>query len=537
MIGLNTNPILIIDATGAEKGRRRFTRDAIGAGPRSIAGILEKHSIDCQILQAEDVIVKGFPKGFSTLFISAMSMDKIAVRKIVQKWRKQSSGKVVLGGPITSEKEPVLKATKADLIVIAEGEKTLEELIEKKALINDEGSELYKIKGIGFQNKEKVIINEARFYSTREEFRSFQPSTKRIIDYPNFFFAKVYVECVRGCSNFKGTKIKLPDGRECSNCGYCESNCLEERLSCPEGIPPGCGFCSVPNLFGPARSRKEGDIAQEIKELLELGVKRIILSAPDFLDFGREEKIFPKPLMQTSEPKANIEQISLLLSKISALKQVKNDSAWVEIENVKASLFTEENAKIIAQYLPNSSFSIGCETGSEKHAKLLGRPSSPKDTLRAVKLANKYGLRAHVYFIHSLPGQTAETVNETIKLIYQLEPFIEKITIYRFRPLPLSAFGNFPEPQPAKFNPLSKKIVEAANEVNVRKKKDYLGKKMKVIISEPNFHVENSVMAIMIEGGPKVTINDAIDKIGQIVTVKIVKALSDRLLLGELITS
>lgn len=528
--------IAIVDATAAGKGRRQFTRDAIGSGVRSICGILEANSIESKIHLAEEVLSKGFQENYSSLFISGMSMDKIAIRRVIKLWRKQFSGKVVVGGPVTSELESSLVSTNADMIVIGEGEFTLTEVIQSKYLESGDKQLLEKIRGIGYFNElGEPIINPFRKYSSREEFQEFSASIKRIIDYPLYFSAKVYVECVRGCSNFYGTRIKLPDGRECSECGYCESDCLEDRGNCPESIPPGCGFCSVPSLFGPARSKSVYQIVSEIKGLLDLGVKRLVLSAPGFLDYGRDELITPKPLINTSSPKANKTRIEELLSKIIALEQVAKGKAWIEVENIKASLFTEKTAQIIAKYLPNSSFSIGCETGSEEHAKLLGRPSTPMETLEAVKIAQKYGLKAHVYFIHSLPGQTKKYAEQTAAFIRKLEPYIEKVTIYRFRPLPLSAFGDFPEPKPAIKNPESKIIVDAANEVNLSKKKNLVGEIVKVIISEINLRDETGAIAYILGGGPMVAVEQARDKIGKILTVKIIKALSEKLVLGKII--
>lgn len=529
--------IAIVDATGSGKGRRRFTRDAIGAGPRSVYGVLEKLGVEAKIFLAEDILEKGFSKEFTALFISAMSMDKIAVKRVITSWRKTSKGKVVVGGPIASELEDSLLITGADIIAIGEGENTIKELIESKILLGTESIDrLGKILGIGYFNSSgEAKINGFRQYSSREEFRSFQASTKCITDYPNHFSAKVYVECARGCSNFGGTKLLLPDGRQCSNCGSCESYCLEDRLDCPEGIPLGCGFCSVPNLFGPARSRSSEQVVKEITELLDKNVKRIILSAPDFLDFGRDETLGDNLLINPYFPKANTKAIENLLSQITSIGSVAKGKAWIEVENIKAHLFTEEVARIIAKYLPGSSFSIGCETGSESHAKQLGRSSMPLDTLRAVKIAHKHGLRAHVYFIHSLPGQTKQTAKETVKLIKDLEPYIEKITIYRFRPLPMSAFGDVPPPQPAIKNPVSKMIADAANAVNRKKKTSLVGKEVRVILSEPNYREEGGAIAIILDGGPMVAVADAKERIGEIVTISIDRVLSEKLVHGTII--
>lgn len=532
----NALNIVVVDATAAGKGRRRFTRDAIGIGVRSVCGVFEKHSIKSRIFLAEKVLDNGFQGKFSHLFISGMSMDKIAVNKIIKLWRKNFSGKVVVGGPITSELADSLISTKADLIVIGEGEFTLEELIRNNYLSsNGNIANIETINGIGyFDEDNEVVINNFRKYSTREEFHSFKASTESILDYPNYFSAKVYVECVRGCSNFGGTRLKLSDGRECSECGYCESDCIDDRANCPAKIPPGCGFCSVPSLFGPAKSKTVNHIVNEISQLLDYGVKRIILSAPDFLDFGRDDLVAPKPLFHPTNPKANVDRIEELLSKICSLEKVSSGRAWIEVENIKAILFTEEIAKILSKYLPNTPFSIGCETGSESHAKLLGRPSGPNDTLRAVKIAHKYGLRAHVYFIHSLPGQNMETTKETAKLIKKLEPYIEKVTIYRFRPLPFSAFGDYPEPQPAVRNPESKLISEAANQVNLSKKKDLVGETVRVVISEPNYRDENGTIAYILGGGPMVAVENSRDKIGEILEIQVIRALSDKLILGKI---
>ncbi|MCK5046369.1 MAG: B12-binding domain-containing radical SAM protein [Candidatus Heimdallarchaeota archaeon] len=530
--------IAVIDATAAGKGRRRFTRDAIGCGVRSVCGVLEEHNIKSKILLAENIIDQGFQKKFTSLFISGMSMDKVAIKKIVKIWRKNHQGKIVVGGPVTSELEQSLKQTKADLIVIGEGELTLKELIDSNYLTSGKISDIKDINGIGYINQNnQFVLTGFRKYSSSDEFKAFKASTKRITDYPNYFSAKVYVECLRGCSNFGGTRIQLPDGRKCSECGLCDSDYLEDRANCPSEIPPGCGFCSVPSLYGPSRSKSVEHIVNEIEKLVAFNVKRIVLSAPDFLDFGRDELISPKPLITPSSPKANSKKIKELLSKIHAIERVAKGHVWFEVENIKATLFTDELARILSEYLPNSPFSIGCETGSETHAKLLGRPSGPKDTLRAVKIAHKYGLKAHVYFIHSLPGQTRKTAQETADFINKLEPYIEKVTIYRFRPLPLSAFGDFPDPPPAVYNLESKIIVDAANHVNLMKKKNLVGEVVRVIISEPNYRDEKGAIAYILSGGPMVAVENSRERIGEIVEVKILRALSEKLVLGTIFNS
>ncbi|MHA1365704.1 MAG: hypothetical protein ACTSP5_04740 [Candidatus Heimdallarchaeota archaeon] len=154
--------VLFVDATGSGKGKRIFTRDAIGAGARSICGVLESLDIDSKIILAEEVLQNGFPKDFTALFLSGMTMDKIAIRKICMQWKKKFSGKVIVGGPITSEFAGALTATKADAIVIGEGELTLTELVTSGYLeINGTTEDIANTKGVGYIDRDgNIVIND-----------------------------------------------------------------------------------------------------------------------------------------------------------------------------------------------------------------------------------------------------------------------------------------------------------------------------------------------------------------------------------------
>ena len=80
--------ILIIDALAANEGRRKFSRDAIGVGPRLLAGICSQNNIDSKIVRIEDVIEGKFDdkiNDYKRVFVSAMSVDKIAVERGLKK--------------------------------------------------------------------------------------------------------------------------------------------------------------------------------------------------------------------------------------------------------------------------------------------------------------------------------------------------------------------------------------------------------------------------------------------------------------------
>ncbi len=520
---------IIVDALATERGFKRFTRDVIGAGPRTVAGILEQLGFECRIFNAEQVFKnQAVLSDFDVLMCSGMTMDIPSMRKIVNIWRKVNEDKVAIaGGPAAADPHHLLRKTGYDLAVIGECEGALQELLETVLREGQmpEMSVLKNIRGLAFRIRDEVETTPLR--PPDFELR-FEPAVEKIVDYPYYHVSRIYVTCVRGCSNYRRTLLTLPDGRECNHCGSCTKNDLTERYYCPEGIPPGCGFCSVPSLFGPPRSRSKESILKEISGLLKLGVNRIVLGASDFLDYQREKLVSPHPLTDPCLPKPNYAEIESLLSEISEIQKKKEERTYVSIENIKPCLFTDKAAQIISKYLPNTTVHIGCETGSEEHSKNIGRPSNPNESLMAVKRAITYGLRPYVYFIHGLPGQTLETAKETVKIMDKMAKIgLEKITIYRFKPLPMSAFGDFKSPPPATKNKASKMILNKAKQINLEIKKSLIGKTVEAAVAEKIKLGE--YIAYPLEEGPTILLKARTAPLNESVKVKISKIKSEKL--------
>jgi len=261
---------LIVDALASGRGKRLATRDVIGAGPRAVAGVLEKAGLSPRVALAETVLEGGLELGtHDLLLVSGMTSDLTAVRRVVSMWRAEADGPVLIGGPVASDPERALRKTRGDIAVIGEGELTLEELLEHGMARGQIPAEedLSKIRGIAYPQDGEVRMKPLRPVMDRLTFERLEPSTRVIGDYPLHLSARVYVEVLRGCSNYHRARLALPEGA-CEGCGQCRGGSLEDRYYCPEGVPPGCGYCSVPSLFGPPKSRSVEKIAGEVEELL-----------------------------------------------------------------------------------------------------------------------------------------------------------------------------------------------------------------------------------------------------------------------------
>jgi radical SAM superfamily enzyme YgiQ (UPF0313 family) len=541
---------VIVDALGSASGVRRSARDAVGCGPRRVAGILESKGLETKILPAEDAIKRPDSMDeFSILMVSAMSVDSLAVQKIINLWRHRCGHKpAIVGGPIACHPERLLHLG-FDVAVVGEGERSIIELLEnglKDGELLTGFRRTVLVEGMSHKREtgrlRELCHRECSMQSPaqrHELLNSFDSSIACIRDYPVYRALRFYVEVARGCSNFLRTSIPLPDGRKCIECQRCRDGELEERIGCPASIPPGCGFCSVPSLFGYSRSRNEDLIMEEVKELIKAGARRITLSSSDFLDYGRDKLVAPNPLTDPHHPPPNYTKIEELLSRLVSIQRTLNireeDHVYMSVENIKPCLFDEETASIIAEHLPNSTIHLGCETGSEEHSLELGRPSSPTQTLEATRIAVRHGLRPYVYFIHGLPGQTTETARKTVEVMNEIaRSGAEKITLYRFKPLPMSAFETYPMAPPAKKKRASNMIEETARRLNTDSKRRLIGRTIEVItFKHARKERGGPMIAYPLSEGPVVALFERDLKQGMRLKIKITEVLSDRLVKGE----
>ncbi|MEM4481899.1 MAG: radical SAM protein [Desulfurococcaceae archaeon] len=473
--------IAVVDSLGRASGDRYSTFDVVGAGPRIVAGIAEKHGSVAfytyeKATRKLDELVKE-----NIVLISAMSSDYNALSKFVLELRrKQFRGKVIAGGPISFEYWRVLQELPVDLVIVGEGEIPLEKLL--KSL--EESKDISEVPALAYRDNAGTIKLTSRHLHTPKELLSaIKPWTKvnEGFEFPQLY--RFYVEIVRGCSNFARPMIDLP-GTACKECLKCRSDNLVDRLTCPAGIPPGCGFCSVPHMFGPPRSREIKSIKEEVENLISHGARRIVLSAPDFLDYGREELV-NGPLTNPCNPPANIELIEELLNQLHAIDAVSNKKVVISAENIKACLVTDEVGKVLGRYLRGTTIHIGLETCTNWfNSKVLGKPITVEQVIKASRILKDCGLRPYVYLMYGLPLASRRIYEDMISSISKLWSCgVEKITLYKFVNLPGTAFSDI-KVNAEKARNVIYRLKKAVDAYNTATKRQLVGKEIEVFLLE-----------------------------------------------------
>ncbi|OGX15648.1 MAG: hypothetical protein A2166_02640, partial [Omnitrophica WOR_2 bacterium RBG_13_41_10] len=270
---------------------------------------------------------------------------------------KEKNKIVIIGGPHASVlPELTLKETGADFIVVGEGEVTLLELIS--AIENNASSEA--IPGV-FSLKTKNFIK-------REFIQDLDT-----LPYPDWkqLDPRRYKKAPHG-----GLVKKFPVA----------------PIITTRGCPYECTFCASPKLWERSiRYRSPENIVSEIVYLVKnFGVKEIHFE-DDNLTLKKE----------------HAEKICRLLI------EAKLKISWAAPNGIRADTVTEELLDLMKKsgcYF----LAFGIESGNQGILNKIRKKTKLETIEKAISIANKKGIVTQGFFIFGLPGETKDSIRETI---------------------------------------------------------------------------------------------------------------------------
>ena len=172
-----------------------------------------------------------------------------------------------------------------------------------------------------------------------------------------------------------------------------------QHLSLTRGCPGKCRFCGSPKFWGPKiRFHSPEYFVDELERLYQKGINFFYFSDDTF--------------------SVNKKMVVQICKKIL---EKKLDISWVAISRVNTMnediLFWMRKAGCIQ-------ISYGVESGSEKIRVSLNKKITTKEIENAFSITSKYGILPRAYFIYGCPGESLETIKETIDLIKKIKPIV-----------------------------------------------------------------------------------------------------------------
>ncbi|MBN1102645.1 MAG: B12-binding domain-containing radical SAM protein [Deltaproteobacteria bacterium] len=169
------------------------------------------------------------------------------------------------------------------------------------------------------------------------------------------------------------------------------------HVSSTRGCAWNCRFCGSPALWGGRiRFRSPGHFVEELELLYRKGITFFYVSDDAF----------------TVDRERVIDICRRILEK--GLK-----ITWYAISRVDC---VDEKVLAWMRRAGCIQISYGIESGSERIRKVLNKRITTGQVKKAFALTREYGILPRAYFIYGSPGETWETVEETVTLIREIQP-------------------------------------------------------------------------------------------------------------------
>ena len=298
------------------------------------------------------------------------------------------------------------------------------------------------------------------------------------------------------------------EGKVYENVDYKRDSNIKAWVNIQYGCDKFCTYCIVPYTRGKQRSRKSCEIIKEVQDLKNKGYKEITLLGQNVNAYGKElndEISFAELLQKVSD--TGIERIRFVTS-----------HPWD---------FTDEMIEVIAKndnVMPY--IHLPLQSGSSRILKLMGRRYTKEEYLALYKKIKETVPNAAITtdIIVGFPNETEEDFQDTLDVVNECK--YDSAFTFIFSP----RIGTPAAKMEDKITLKEKedrlhKLNDLVNKYSLEANKKYLNKEVLVLIEGISEKDPNKVFGYT-ETMKLVNVENAQDKIGQIIKVKITEAKS-----------
>lgn len=334
-----------------------------------LGAVLEKAGFEVKIIDAPALgwgikkIVsetKRFQPDFIGLSVSTVDFDKAV--KLAKALKKSQKAPIIIGGPhITALPEEAMKNSCFDIGVISEGEETMVELI--RTLVKK--GNLQKVDGLVFREGKKVVKTKSRQF------------IRDLDQLP--FPARHLMPPLSAYHPTPATYKQFPVG----------------TMITSRGCPYQCSFCFRGVFGNKLRFRSPENVVAEMEILItQFGAKEIRLWDDTFNADPERVKTICRLMI-----KKGLKFPWTCLGRVDRadcqmLDLMKKTGCW--------------------------QISYGIESGNEKILANLGKGITKKMAKKAIEATYQAGIQSFGFFILGLPGETEQTMAETIEFAKSL---------------------------------------------------------------------------------------------------------------------
>lgn len=268
---------------------------------------------------------------------------------------------LLFGSHPTFMPEYCLKEDCVDIIIRREPEFIIRDVIN--AL--DKKENWKHIKGIGYKEGSEMVLNE--FYDFIENLDGLPIPDRSFLPF--------------GLDYFNPVVKRMP----------------YTTMQTSRGCPARCNFCTVPTFFGQSiRYRSARKVVEEMRLLRSLGYREIFIRDETFSAYKERNKEICNCLIEDGV-----------------------DVTW--ICNARVNLIDEEDI-ILMKRAGCHMIKFGVESGNQGILNNIKKGTTLEQTRKAFDLCRRLKMDTHAHIMLGCPGETVETIRQTIRFVKEIDP-------------------------------------------------------------------------------------------------------------------
>ena len=246
-------------------------------------------------------------------------------------------------------------------------------------------------------------------------------------------------------------------------------------LKISEGCNHRCSFCIIPSMRGDLASRPIGDVLQEAENLVQAGVKEILVISQDTSAYGVDVK-YRTGFWHGRPVKTRMTDLARALGELGVWVRMHYVYPYPNVDDVIPLM---QEGKILP-YLD-----VPFQHASPRILRAMKRPADSEDNLARIRswreTCPEIAIRST--FIVGFPGETEEDFAMLLDFIDLAQ--IDRVGCFTYSPVDGAAANSLPDPVPEDVKQERyARLMELQAEVSARKLESKIGKTLTVLVDE-----------------------------------------------------
>jgi ribosomal protein S12 methylthiotransferase len=244
-----------------------------------------------------------------------------------------------------------------------------------------------------------------------------------------------------------------------------------------EGCNHRCTFCIIPSMRGDLVSRPVGDVMQEAQNLVNAGVRELLVISQDTSAYGVDVKYRTgfwggKPL------KSRMTELAAAMGELGA---------WVRLHYVYPYPHVDEVIPLMAQGKILPYLDIPFQHANQRILKLMKRPASSENVLARIKQWREIctDLTLRSTFIVGFPGETEEEFEELLDFLVEAQ--LDRVGAFAYSPVDGAVANALPDHIPPEVQQVRlARLMLLQEDISEQRLKRKIGKTITVLVDEVN---------------------------------------------------